>query len=118
LDFTYTFYQNLISQLQDGGYTISDYHSYGKFDKVAILRHDVDMSIGKALKMAQIEHEIGVCSTYFFLISTDFYNIASKSSVSKISRIHDLGHEIGLHFDEVKYGNISNLGGGITILTQ
>ena len=116
MDFTYTFYQNLVSRLQDGGYTISDYHSYGKFDKVAILRHDVDMSIDKALKMAQMEHEIGAHSTYFFLISTDFYNIASKSSVSKISRIHDLGHEIGLHFDEVKYGNISNLGGVLPYL--
>lgn len=42
-------------------------------------------------------------STYFILLSTDFYNIASKNSLEKIRQIIDCGHEIGLHFDETKY---------------
>lgn len=116
MQFTYSFYSNLIQYLKDKGYNISNYHEYGAYDKVAILRHDVDMSVDKALAMAELEHELGVCSTYFFLLSTDFYNIASHKSLSKINRIRELEHEIGLHFDEVKYGNISNPGGVLPYL--
>lgn len=116
MQFTYKAYSDLICYLRDNGYTISNYHDFDKFKKVAILRHDVDMSIDKALKMAKLEHEQRVCSTYFLLLSTDFYNVASKSSISQINQMQELGHEIGLHFDETKYGNISKLGGVLPYL--
>lgn len=107
LDFTYSSYRDLIQHLKDNYYAISNYHEYRTYEKVAILRHDVDMSVDKALALAELECGLGVCSTYFLLLSTDFYNIASHKVLAKIKRIREMGHEIGLHFDEVKYGNTS-----------
>ena len=56
--------------------------------------------------MAELENSIGggqIRSTYFVLISSDFYNVFSKHSLECIYRIRELGHIIGLHFDEKKY---------------
>ncbi|MDE5639191.1 MAG: hypothetical protein K2I47_05285, partial [Odoribacter sp.] len=51
-----------------------------------------------------------VKSTYFVLLTSDYYNVFSKESYSCIRKILSCGHEIGLHFDEVRYpeleGNI------------
>lgn len=105
MKFTYEGYRGLIKALKDNEYSICDYHNYATClnRNVAILRHDVDMSVEKALKIAEVEKELDVKSTFFFLVSSDFYNIASKKNTTIISEIVDLGHEIGLHFDEVKY---------------
>lgn len=46
-------------------------------------------------------------STYFVLLTSDFYNVFSKDSCDGLKRIQDAGHEIGLHFDEVRYSGIS-----------
>ena len=75
------------------------------------MRHDIDFSLIKALKFAELEHGLGVASTYFVLLSTDFYNPASAKSIDIIHRIAKLGHGIGLHFDEKKY-KLAN-GGGV-----
>ncbi|MFQ6062769.1 MAG: hypothetical protein ACE5J9_06290 [Methanosarcinales archaeon] len=34
-------------------------------DKFIILRHDVDRKVENALKMAQLENELGIASTYY-----------------------------------------------------
>lgn len=103
MEFTYKTYEKIIACLRNKEYSVRNYHDYFDSDKAVILRHDVDMSPKKALDFAEFESELGVKSTYFFLMSSDFYNIASKKNIEIISRIIDLGHEIGLHFDEVKY---------------
>jgi hypothetical protein len=104
MKFTYSAYENLINQLILNGYKICSYHDYYKNrEKISIIRHDVDNSLEKALEMAKLEKRMGICSTYFILLSTDFYNLASKHSLEFIHEIRHLGHEIGLHFDEIKY---------------
>lgn len=45
----------------------------------------------------------GVSSTYFVLLTSDFYNIFSSRSYRTIREIADNGHDIGLHFDETSY---------------
>ncbi len=103
MNFTYKAYIDLLSLLKQNGYSVTDYHSYMHVEKPVILRHDVDDSLDKALDLARIEYSEGVRSTYFVLLSTDLYNIASKKSMDMIGEIQSLGHEIGLHFDEMKY---------------
>jgi len=68
-----------------------------------ILRHDMDYDIDKAVEMLKFEHELGICSTYFVLLTSDFDNVFSKSSVQKLLKIINNGHELGLHFDEMRY---------------
>lgn len=103
MKFTYEAYRELIALLREYGYTICDYHNYAQADKSVILRHDIDLEIEKAVKMAEIEHDIGVSSTYFVLVSSNFFNVFSKRNQAYLREICDMGHTVGLHFDEVKY---------------
>lgn len=75
----------------------------GGYKRCVILRHDIDNDIEKALKLAEIENAEGIFSTYFVLLTSDFYNVFSGKNGRMIKRISGLGHEIGLHFDEVRY---------------
>ena len=68
-----------------------------------ILRHDIDVSLESALKMAEIEHKIGVRSTYFVLLSSNHYNSFEGKNAAIIKQISRFGHEIGLHYDSDQY---------------
>lgn len=103
MELTIEAYRRLIELLRSKGYPFCLYHEADNYEKSVILRHDVDFTLKKALEMAEVEHEMGVKSTYFILVTTDFYNIFSKRSYESIMRILSLGHEIGLHFDEKRY---------------
>lgn len=103
MEFTYEAYIELISLLKRNDYIFSKYTNFNKISEPVILRHDVDISLEKALDMAKLEYQKGVSSTYFVLLSTNFYNIFSKESNEILFEIMDLGHEIGLHFDEKRY---------------
>lgn len=105
MNFDYQSYIYLLDQLKRNGYTFCDYHDYEAHDRCVILRHDIDNSLERAVRMAEAEAECGVTSTYFTLLRTDFYNPASKHALEALHRIQSLGHEIGLHFDEVAYGS-------------
>lgn len=79
---------------------ITSFYGYNG-SNAAILRHDVDLSIEMAYAVAKIEKQIKVISTFFFMITTDNYNILSKKNRQYIKKMSDWGFEIGLHFDPV-----------------
>ena len=101
--FTYDSYRGLIYLLRGNGYAIKSYHTWQETDCCVILRHDIDTSLEKAVELARVEQELGVSSTYFVLLTSDFYNVASKRSLEKLRVIQSMGHELGLHFDEKAY---------------
>lgn len=68
-------------------------------------RHDVDLSVHRALRLAQLEREAGVTATYFFLAHSPFYNLFSPLVIRPARRILELGHRLGLHFDSTFYGD-------------
>ena len=103
MKFTYDAYRGLLSLLRQQGYFFTDYHDYITHPRCVILRHDIDSSIQQAVRLAELEAEEGVKSTYFVLLRTDFYNPASSISQKGLLRIQSLGHELGLHFDEESY---------------
>lgn len=107
--FTFQGYSNLIDVLKELQYDFVDYHDYTKSSRCVILRHDLDNSIEKAVTIADLEHERGVKATYFTLLRTDFYNPASKNGLSGLKKILSLGHEIGLHFDEMAYDELDDV---------
>ena len=105
-DFTYNSYQELLKLIIDSGYTISNYHTHSLYENTCILRHDIDYDVGKAAKLAEIEalfSKAKIKSTYFVLLTSNFYNILEKSNVRHLQNIISCGHEIGLHFDETQY---------------
>ena len=107
MEFTYTAYRELLDFLRQGGYAFTDYHDYQSYPRCVILRHDIDNSLPQALRLAEIE---AVKSTWFVLLRTDFYNPASAASQRILCRLGELGHEIGLHFDEMAYASESGIG--------
>ena len=62
-----------------------------------ILRHDVDLSLDAALRMAELEAEAGAAATYFLMTRSEFYNLDAPSGVAAIERLRELGHRVGLH---------------------
>ena len=107
MEFTYAAYRELITLLKNEGYRFCGYFDHVGNDKRVILRHDIDYCVEQAVKLARVEQEMGVSSTYFVLLRTDFYNPASKRTLDMVRQIHDMGHEVGLHFDEVAYQGCS-----------
>ncbi|HEX9364508.1 MAG TPA: hypothetical protein VGA47_12075 [Candidatus Dormibacteraeota bacterium] len=67
-------------------------------------RHDVDFSVHRALRLAEIEADADVRATYFMYPHSQFYNLLSSLVLPKARRIFELGHELGLHFDPTFYG--------------
>jgi hypothetical protein len=97
-DFTESNYQNILDLIKKNYNTIF-FSDHKKPGKNLLLRHDVDFSIHRAYRLAQIESENNVYSTFFLLIHSPYYSIFEEELYELISQIIDLGHEIGLHFD-------------------
>jgi len=102
-------YKELIKGLLKNGYEFSSFKDYSENlannKQFVLMRHDIDMSVEMALEIAKIEYELGVTSTYFFMIRNDFYNIFSKSGARLVNEILSLGHHLGIHFDCDAYGD-------------
>ena len=78
-----------------------------KKDREIILRHDVDIDVSKAYEMANLEKQLNIKSTYFFLTTSKLYNCLDKSNQQMIRKIYKQGHQIGLHFDLSNHTNKS-----------
>jgi len=108
--FTYDEYRYILTSLREKGYAFVNYREAANkvtsvyefawpFWLFAIIRHDVDLSLQKAVEMAQVEHEMGIRSTYFLMTTSEAYNIRSQRSLLAIKKLRELDHEIGIHFD-------------------
>ena len=89
-------YHELLTAAKDGGYR------FASFDKAPeagdlLLRHDVDLSLDAARRMAELEADLGARATYFLMTESVFYNLSSKEGVNAIARLRELGHWVGLH---------------------
>ena len=73
-DFTTESYAELLILAQEN-YTFTSYDQINTDNKFILWRHDVDFSLNRSLKLAQIEHEAGVRSTFFLNPHSDFYNL-------------------------------------------
>lgn len=75
--------------------------SRSKKDKGRILlRHDVDVDLSAAAVMAHTEAQLGIKSTYFLMWRSPCYNLMSRAGQQYAEQILDLGHDIGLHYDQ------------------
>jgi hypothetical protein len=57
------------------------------------------MSLERAHWMARLEAELGIKANYFFMISSDFYNLFEQRSIKFVREIARLGHFVGVHLD-------------------
>jgi hypothetical protein len=70
----------------------------------AFIRHDVDVSLRRAVKLAHKEVEWGARSTYHVMMDSPFYDVRSAESTGILREMAALGHEIGLHYDVMVRG--------------
>lgn len=116
--FTITNYEKIVQLAISKGFSFIKHNDVFKLErKDVIWRHDVEFSPDVALKMAEIEANNGVQSTYFFQLHSEYYNLLERYFSDKLLKIKELGHEIGLHFD-AHYYNINSEGELDRYITQ
>jgi len=100
-NFTIEDYSKLLKAFQKThNYTLfSEYDDLSDKENVILLRHDIDYSLKHAYKIAELEKNLGIKSTYFLLFSSPFYNILDDENIKLAKKITALGHEVGLHYD-------------------
>lgn len=100
-DFTLTTYAGLCDALLDAGYavlTVADLLEAGQHDArepFAVLRHDVDRRPLWAGRMAAVEAQRGISSTYYFRARPHTFRPDVMRSIAA------RGHEIGYHYESL-----------------
>ena len=95
LDFTLQKYRELCEAVLENykPLTVRSYLVEKPTNKFVILRHDVDKKPESALKLAKLESELGIRSTYYFRMKKDVF----KPDI--IKKIAKMGHEVGYHYE-------------------
>lgn len=121
-DFSLSIYKDFIKQLAENKEIIvvplKDFDSTIDSTKIIIgLRHDVDRDIRTAKKMAKIENEYGIQSSYYILHTADYYLRYYKNKEQHSRRMlkflkaiqNKHNHEIGWHNDLLTLQIIYNI---------
>lgn len=65
----------------------------------AFVRHDLDVSIARALPLARLEAAWELPATYHVMLDSPFYD--PRREAAALAELRALGHEVGLHYDVV-----------------
>lgn len=98
-----TSYAELVRAFVSLDYACKTFDEFSPNRRDLILRHDVDIDLDAAVAMAHVEQEAGWRSTYFVLLTSEFYNLLSKSGRATLCALCEMGHDVGLHFDPTAY---------------
>ena len=114
-NFTHSHYAEILQMYLDAGYKFYTFNEHPQnlmsFDtKVVFLRHDIDNSLERALKLASIESSICIKSTYFIRLHATMYNPFSYPSIKIVKELLEHGHEIGIHYEPGLIDNESLVG--------
>lgn len=102
MDFIIQNYSDILQAIVRNNYevqTFSEYLQNPSAKKTVILRHDVDRTPVNALKMAELEHAMGLHASYFF---RSHAHVFVKEIIEKVK---SLGHEIGYHYENLSDSN-------------
>ncbi|NLX28059.1 MAG: hypothetical protein GXY59_03715 [Bacteroidales bacterium] len=102
MDFTIKRYSQLLHSLLTQGFLflrVADQvgNTTLPSEKCIILRHDVDARPENSLRLARLEHALGIHGTYYFRI------IPSVFDQAIIREIAGMGHEIGYHYETMSF---------------
>lgn len=97
----------LLVQSAIKNYTPASFSAIPWGSNFILWRHDIDLSVNRALRLARINSEFGLHSTFFVNLHSQFYNVFESSQLELLHEIVDLGHDVGVHFDMSHYSNLS-----------
>lgn len=103
--FTLHYYENLLLTLQDAKYEFVTPTVDIKVGdtNVCFLRHDIDVSLDRAIALSKIEVKHGIKTTYCIRLRSGLYNALGKKEDELIRTLIADGHDVGLHFDRSVY---------------
>lgn len=96
--FTLTEYRALI-KLAKERFPFVSFAEYINHNSFVLWRHDVEYSTTEMDKLAEINTEEGIKSTFFVQLHCNFYNFWDNKNVKRFKNWVKNGHDIGLHFD-------------------
>ena len=110
-EFTFSSLESQLGKALDFGYrvmTCNDYYEKKSagLEKIIVNRVDVDLSVKKAERFAEIFEKLGVKATFFIRLHAPEYNFFSFENFRIIDRFINAGHEIGLHTEVLDQANI------------
>jgi hypothetical protein len=102
LDYSWSKYREFLYNLGTEHFSVRTFEDYIKNqlvdDKInVIIRHDVDISLKRTMKMVEIEKAEGIRSTYFFRLYAEKYTF--EEAIPLIKKLSDDGFGIGLHYE-------------------
>lgn len=106
-DFSYRFYEDLLSRSSERFQLLPlrDFAPPQPPGRPRLyLRHDIDLCLRSAHRMAEVEARMGVSSTYMFIPTSPLYDITSPDGMATLRGVQDLGHEVAIHFDVATSG--------------
>lgn len=93
-------YQQFVTGLLERAFALVSFDEFAPYRRIATLRHDVDAELEAAVAMAELESDLGIQSTYFLMLQSPLYNLFNIEFALFARRLADLGHWIGLYYDE------------------
>jgi hypothetical protein len=101
--FSLELYRKTLERAKELGYrfpTVSELRQGSQsYNRFLLLRHDIDVAPRYALRMARLEHEFGVRSSYYVLLHSIYYNPAAPPHWEALREIISMGFEVGLHYE-------------------
>ncbi len=101
-----TEYKDLISEFLNHGYKPKFFSPSPPRKKALILRHDIDFDVEYAYELSKIEDQLGVKSTYFFLMHSMSYNLLESTHLEQVKSMLSRGHHVSIHFDPTLYQDL------------
>ena len=95
-DFSLDHYRDILEAATAGGYRFAGFDRPPEEGDL-IIRHDVDVSLGAAIRMAEIEAAAGAWSTWCLMTRSVFYNLLSREGEYALGRLRELGGRIAHH---------------------
>jgi hypothetical protein len=77
---------------------VRDFADAPDADSFCLVRHDIEFSLPRALRMAEIDRALGIRSTFFAQVKNGAYNPLAPLNRDILRKIHALSHHVGLHF--------------------
>ncbi len=100
----------LLENIKGRGYRFACFEEaeglLGGGERFVLMRHDIDMDLAGAWRMARLEADAGVRGTYFVMLRNSFYNPFSAEGTRLVTEILAMGHQLGLHFDCSAYDGL------------
>lgn len=110
-DFTEENYRKILNKAKEK-YLFSEFKIENiecSSEHMILLRHDIDYSVNRAYRLAMIEREENVKSTYFVHFHSPMYNPLEAGQTRLLKQIAFMGHDIGLHFDHAFYIDVMQI---------